>query len=64
MCYPTIITNKRTLGPFGQPGAPCAQTWKVELPQDQDFLTWFTTNVQFYSTDSPFLSTFTGAVGT
>ena len=48
----------------------CPETYVVNVPQDQDFESWFTSNAQFYVEEADFigsvtlgLGTFTGAVG-
>ena len=82
VCHPNIVTNKRTLGPFGPDSNldifgqvwTCPETYVVDVPQDQDFESWFASNAQFPVQDLYFmdqivgtltypLQTFTGAVG-
>ena len=61
MCYPMVFTNLRTFGSIVGPS--CPQNWEVQVPQDEDFESWFSDNVIFWPGNDIFPQTFTGAVG-
>ena len=50
MCHPTVETNKRSYGPFPEPGPKfdkdegpdlCVFGWEVEVPKNKNFNDWF-----------------------
>ena len=63
ICNPTLTWVRQTYTTTRKygPNPNCPMTWKVDVPLDQSFESWFTANVQ-YDADN-YITTFTGAVG-